>query len=66
MAIEGDENEDEDKVLGSNTQWNDNGVDTLIALRGEMELEFVKNGKKNKVFYIALPMSPPPQLGSLI
>lgn len=52
MATEGDENEDEDKVLGSNTQWNDSGVDTLIALHEEIEPEFVKNGKKTRYLYI--------------
>ena len=31
------EGEDEDKVLGWSSQWRDSGVDTLIALRGEME-----------------------------
>ena len=40
------EGEDEDEVLGSSSQWRDSGVDTLIALRGEMEPNFVKNGKK--------------------
>lgn len=50
MATKG---EDEDEVLGSNTHWKDSDVDAFIALHGEKEPKFVKNGKK-KVLYIAL------------
>lgn len=43
MATKG---EDEDEVLGSNTHWKDSDVDAFIALHGEKEPKFVKNGKK--------------------
>jgi len=38
--------EEEEDEESSKKNWKDQDVETMILLRGEMELEFLKNAKK--------------------
>ena len=48
MAEEEEEEEEEDKEK----LWKDDEIEILIALRGEMDKEFLKNSKKQGTTYI--------------
>lgn len=47
--------EDDNEGNEGRKNWADSDVEALIALRGEMEPEFVRNGKKTRYGFFPKP-----------